>query len=320
MLLCDAVGLFLDAKVGVVSKETRRWYRARLEPLADFLDGVDLEDVTVADLRRWRRSLVDKDCRWDNHPHRPEESGGLSPYTLYAYVNACRIFFSWLEDEGVIASSPARRLKLPPKPSGAPRKDIRPEDAKRILRAAREKSARDYAVLRFLADTGARLGGVAGLRLSYLDLTPDRHGIFRATIWEKGRGGEMKARTVYFHKGTAAALEAYLAVRPDADTDRVFLTAQRGRPARPLQKEGVYRMIQRYARQLGIEGRWNPHAWRHTFAKEFLRNGGGLKPLQQMMGHSSISVTADLYGNLDDETLAEMHARHSWLNGDLDDE
>lgn len=43
----------------------------------------------------------------------------------------------------------------------------------------------------------------------------------------------------------------------------------------------------------------NPHMTRHTFATRYLRAGGRLTTLTQVMGHESIKTTADLYGHLD---------------------
>jgi integrase len=51
--------------------------------------------------------------------------------------------------------------------------------------------------------------------------------------------------------------------------------------------------------------RRNPHMTRHTFANRWLRRGGRLETLSIAMGHSSLSITADLYGHLDTSDIAE---------------
>ncbi len=58
-----------------------------------------------------------------------------------------------------------------------------------------EVSPRDYALALFLADTGCRVAGVVGLKFGDLDL---EHGT--AEVFEKGRGGNKKARLVFFVK------------------------------------------------------------------------------------------------------------------------
>jgi site-specific recombinase XerD len=287
------------------------------------LGDVEIETITLRDLRLWRAYLVNKDVRWDNHPHRVTQKGGLSPTTLYDHVNACRIFFRWLARDGLLAENPASQLKFPPLPKDEPKKDISQEDAVRIMNAARG-NLRDFAILRFLADTGCRVCGAAGLKLGNVQLKPDKRGRYRATVHEKGHGGKKKVRRVYFKRPTAAAITEYLKVRPEIDADqvsekdvdRVWITQQPGLPKRPLQEEGIYRMIERYAKDLGVKGKWNPHAWRHAFAHGILDNGGDLKMLSQLMGHSGIQVTADFYGYRADTVLAEHHAQYSWLDNE----
>lgn len=321
MLLSDAVSSFLDAREGVTSDENLRWYKPRLRSLVEALGDVEVASISTRDLRRWRKGLLGQKQRWQDHPYRPTTNGGLSPHTIRGYIRAVRTLFNWLEAEGDLSRNPARRLEQVQKPKEPP-KDISQEDALRILEAAADGgNARDYAILRFLADTGCRVGGIGvnakkrgGLRLRDLHLEPDDKGRYRALVREKGRGGQRKARFVYFGAQTAQALAAYLEVRPETDSDRVFLGQRVGRPGEPLGSAGIHRMIQRYARGLGIEGHWNPHAWRHAFAHGALKRGLDISIVSQLLGHSGIQVTVESYGIWADEELADFHSEGSWLS------
>jgi integrase/recombinase XerD len=314
MLLSQATRAFQDSRIGVYSDATHGWYETRLGSLREFLGDVEIGSIETDDLRRWRTSLIHRERRWSDHPFRPESNGGLSPHTIHGYVRAVRTFFRWLEDEGRLDKNPARRLELPATPKNEPRKDIDEADARRIIDAARD-NARDHAILRFLADTGCRAEGIVELSLPDLHLDkPDSRGQCWAVVREKCKGGQFKARVVYFDTDTTQALRRYLDERPDVESDRVFLGKQRGRPYKPLEYSGVYQMIERYARRLGINGRWNPHAWRHRFAHGILDAGGDLALLSQLMGHSGIKVTAESYSTRPNRVLAEHHARYSWLS------
>ena len=48
-------------------------------------------------------------------------------------------------------------------------------------------------------------------------------------------------------------------------------------------------MLRRRGEAVGVKA--NPHKFRHTFAIEYLRNGGKLEALKNIMGHSDFEIT-----------------------------
>lgn len=59
-----------------------------------------------------------------------------------------------------------------------------------------------------------------------------------------------------------------------------------------MKRSGLLQLIRRLGRKAGIQAtRCSPHTFRNTFAVEFLRGGGNLFSLQQLLGHSSLSMT-----------------------------
>lgn len=285
MTVAELVALFLQALDGVMSPATLIWYRRRLGPMRDALGSLPLQQVTVDDLRAWRADL----CR------RP-----LSPWTLHGYVRAVRRLFAWMVEEGHLPVSPAARLELPALPI-EPARGIAPADMLKILDAARG-APRDYALCLFLADTGARVGGAAGLVVADLDFVSGR-----AEVREKGS----KARTVYLTRRTSRALSDYLGGRRSGP---VFLDSRRR--GNPLQPGGIYQVIERLARRAGVTGRWNPHAWRHGAARGWLKAGANLAQVSQMLGHTDVSVTVKFYGAFVDEELKAAHRRFTVVRED----
>jgi integrase len=55
-------------------------------------------------------------------------------------------------------------------------------------------------------------------------------------------------------------------------------------------------------------GHWHPHELRHSAASLLLAQGVPLKVISETLGHSSIAVTADVYGHLLDDARAEAAA------------
>lgn len=312
MHLRAALELFLDAKAGAKSPATVRWYESKLAPLVDYFEEQEVlaGDVTVYELRAWRKILAARETINTGNPYKPAAPGKLKQETLRGYVRACKAFFAWLAREGLISQDPARRLEMPEK-AKTPKIGLSEPDRDKIFRAA-AGSPRDLALVRFLAATMCRAGGVAGLKLSELDLQRRR-----AVIHEKGRGGENKGRWVYFDPETADALAAYLAVRPEApQCSALFLGLKRGGRKRgwhALTPGGVYQVVKRLAKAAGVSNRWNPHNWRHGAVRGATRRGMPLKAISQIIGHSSEAVTADIYGDLDDDALQQLADQYSWL-------
>ena len=208
----------------------------------------------------------------------------------------------------------AKQLELPALPSGPP-KAMTARDLERLLQeAARNPSkvlaARNVALILFLRDTGCRLCGVAGLRVENLNLTTGR-----ALVWEKGRGGKSKARTVFFTTETRDALQAWLNVRPRAlplpgETIDEFVFVAERHPFRPLKEDAIYCVFQSLKRKAGITGRVNPHSLRHARAKTMLENGAPLGVVSRILGHSDVRVTDAYYGVYAVEELQEQFEKY----------
>lgn len=210
-----------------------------------------------------------------------------------------------MANEELLESNPAARLELPDLPNEPP-KDISHADMVRMLETARASDIRDYALVCFLADTGCRVGGAAGLRLSDLKLDQGR-----ALVREKGRGGKRKARHVYLKERTVNVLQSWLSVRPREKGDAVFVGAQG-----PLTESGIYQVLKRLASKAGVDGHHNPHSFRHGWARGALRNGASIGDVSQILGHSHIWVTMRFYGRWADDELKERHDEFSWLPDD----
>jgi integrase/recombinase XerD len=63
-------------------------------------------------------------------------------------------------------------------------------------------------------------------------------------------------------------------------------------------------MLHRKGQELGI--RANPHLWRHTAARHYLRNGGRVEALRVMLGHSTLDMTLH-YARLEGADLTAAH-------------
>ena len=69
---------------------------------------------------------------------------------------------------------------------------------------------------------------------------------------------------------------------------------------------GLQRLVRRQLRPASFTPKLGPHLLRHTFATQFLLNGGNVFSLQRLLGHENIATTM-LYTALSDTLVAEQH-------------
>jgi integrase/recombinase XerD len=308
MRLIDALEDFYLSMDGAYSPNTLKWYRHKLQPLIWSMGDCHIEEITIQMLRAWRADLANKTTTYEDHPTKPTKEGPMSRHTLHGHVRACRRFFKWLEEEELMDHNPAKRLELPAKPKGV-RKGIKEKERDLIIEKARTENPRDYAIVLFLADTACRVAGLAGLTLNRLDLDN-----LRAEVHEKGKGGNNKARLVYFGEKTKQAIEEWLRVRPKSpDCLFVFVNIHKKGGVHGLTVSGVYHAIERIAEKVGVKSNWNPHNWRHGSARGMIKKGASLSEVSQILGHSSVTVTGDFYGIFSEEELHESHRTYAWI-------
>lgn len=184
MQLVHAIAAFLDEQRGLVKPTTLDWY-ARKFGLLSPLNQHTLSNITSSDLRRiWQAC----DAR-------------MSAYTSFMNVVAWRRLFAWCVTRGLIDQNPARDLRRP-RLADMPPKAISTHDMLKMLRSAQSHSARDYAIICLLIDTGCRACGIVGLMLDGLDLnharaTVNEKGCVRRTARNLSRGDKVTCQTWY---------------------------------------------------------------------------------------------------------------------------
>lgn len=308
MRLTEAIKALLDATAADGrSARTIESYRKNLGYFADFLGDVEIGQVTIKDLRSYAAHLRTKTERYAGHPSSHVKEGGLSPASVACYLRPVRRLFRWLMDEELITKDPSTKLKIQDSRRTEP-KAISLDDMRALLAAAAGNDAanlRDTALLFFLADTGARAGGVTHVKLQ--DLQFNGKPFVRLT--EKGK----KTRIVPLSLSTTKAINAWLSVRPGGDASGDWLFINLGGVAKGprLTEDGLGEILRRLKRKAGVTGPVNPHSFRHAFAREWLRSGGDLASLARILGHADASVALRSYAVFADNELQPFHAKFS---------
>ncbi|HBY73989.1 MAG TPA: recombinase XerC, partial [Candidatus Kerfeldbacteria bacterium] len=145
---------------------------------------------------------------------------------------------------------------------------------------------RDKAMLELLFSTGLRVSELANLKIKDINLKRDEFSV---------RGKGSKIRVVFLSQQAKYWLEKYLAARHDV-SPYMFVALDRAKSGRtdgdaaPLTPRSIERIIEKYAKAVGIMKKITPHTLRHSFATDLLRNGADIRSVQSMLGHSSITT------------------------------
>jgi site-specific recombinase XerD len=227
------------------------------------------------------------------------------PATVHAYFRILRAFANFCVAEGLLGETPLRNVKAPRVPNDQIQ-PLSPEEVQALIDAARRTRApeRDVAVILMLVDTGMRASELMGLRMTDVD-----RGTGELTVTGKGN----KKRTVYMGVACRRALWRYLeAERVEALPDEpVYVSVGGTKSGEAFTNSGVHRIVAKAGKAAAIKGvRCSPHTLRHTFAVNFLRGGGNLFELQQLMGHADLTILRR-YVALAAADLAQAHRNAS---------
>jgi integrase/recombinase XerD len=225
----------------------------------------------------------------------------LSPQTIRGYWQVGKGFATFLIAEGAHSGpnpfDEFGKPRVPEKVMWAPSAD---ECAAmlRIPDRRRAQGLRDLVILYVLLDTGLRISALAGIRVRDIDLQ-----VRRIRVVEKGR----RERIVPFGFQALRWLRRYLASAP-LEPDDYLLPGQAGNR---LSRKRIDEGIKACAQAAGVrEGRVSAHDLRRAFAREFIRNGGDLESLRQLLGHTSYAMVKR-YAELASDVVAETHAKAS---------
>jgi integrase/recombinase XerD len=222
-----------------------------------------------------------------------------SASTIHRKAACLRSFYKHLRRDELIGDDPTAALTAPRRAKKLPQV-LNYAEVQKLLAAPRGSeptTLRDRALLEVMYACGLRASETIGLELADIDM---REGFLRA------RGKGSKERLVPLGRQAITAISAYLRARPKLVGERhepkLFVNFRGG----PLTRQGLYKIVQRHAREAGLGGRMSPHTLRHSFATHLLAGGCDLRAVQEMLGHADISTT-QMYTHLSGDRLKEVY-------------
>ena len=279
-------------------------YVPAMKKVIEYLDDPDAGDVTIWDLEGFLISLRDKK---------------VSESTRQYYWKVIKSYFSWASKrKGLNIPRPDEELEMPT----VPEPDVQPyteREIKSLLKACkltdeaethdresykakRPTALRDQLLILMLLDTGVRVSELC--RIQYKDINLQNQSI-HIKAFETGK--KSKDRIVYVGKNTMSVLWKMYAENDDPE-NYVFYTTSHVRNY-PLSRNAVDHLLKRLGKKAGIQD-CGAHRFRHTFAIQYLRNGGDIYTLKRLIGHSSL-IMVQRYLQLSETDSQTAHRKAS---------
>ena len=212
-------------------------------------------------------------------------------------IASLRAFYRYLQRGGHRKDNPLVELSPPKEPSRLP-KVLTEREVGKLLSAKVHPDdellfAREHAIFELLYASGMRVAEVVGVDIGDVDRE-------RRVVRVTGKGN--KQRMVLVNKTTIRSLNRWLAVRPQANTDALFLNRRGAR----LSTRAVQRAFAAFKQAAGIDRAASPHTLRHSFATHLLEHGADLMVIKELLGHKNLSTT-QIYTNVSLEHIRQTY-------------
>ncbi len=290
-----------------IKGHSKNTYRSYCFDVCDFLiffkfyngNSVSLSNVKDLNLQTFRAWLADLS---ENRKYKNIYKKPLSARSRRRAISSIKNFFKYSSlnnDLYKVAYSEVQLLKNPKIPRSLP-KPIAEGDIELLIEELKKISKKSWVQKRNIALLYLLYG--CGLRINEALSITKNHLIDKNSLTILGKGN--KERLVPVLDIVASSLENYLKEIPyDLPSDVSIFVGDRGNP---LKASAFQRDLKNARVNLGLPKTATPHSLRHSFATHLLKNGGDLRIIQELLGHSSLSTT-QIYTEVDDISLEKTY-------------
>jgi integrase/recombinase XerD len=273
-------------------------------------DGLEYIEVGKRDLERYLS------CLKNQHEYAPK--------TIRGYFVPISMFYEDQADAGILEEDPTDRITLT---DYAPKKTLKEEvtkekrvwlnqdDINRLVDNVPGPAIQNRLVVLFMYFTGLRREEVANVKLEDLDRE-------NREVKVRGKGGQN--HTAYWQPKLDGLLttwldQGYRAASPYAEESPYLFVSESGIR---MGGERINKIVRKAAENAGLQddlytdasGRTRhkitSHVIRHSFAMNFLENGGTFGDLSKLMAHSNLPTT-EIYAEIQDSRAKEAYQEHA---------
>ena len=204
----------------------------------------------------------------------------LAPATIHRHIKTIKAFFNWCIHLEYLEKSPAAPVKNRRPQTYIERDKAMSDDELAAIISYVRWKPRDHALVLFVADTGCRAAGAAGLRLADLDLDKQQ-----AYVIEKGN----KRRPVWFGNRCTRAFRVWLIKRRGDRGEYVFMM-----DGKKMQADNVSTIIRRACKAVGIRS-LGAHSLRHRKGHALADARVAPSVAATALGHERVLTTMEHY-------------------------
>lgn len=252
---------FLNEKKSVgLSEDSLYYYERNLNLFVEFLGGDDIDDDTFLNYQLWLNEHLN-----------------VKKISIQTYARATKVFLRWLVKNNYI-NIDLEKIQLI-KSEKSIIYPLRNDEIELLFNCfdSTVLGERNKLICMLMLDCGLRRGEIPKIKKQ--DIYLDNY-----SILINGKGN--KERMVTFGNVVKNQIQLYNSKNLENNTEYFFTTNKNT----PLTKNAIKIMFQKLNKQKGLE-RIYPHLLRHTFATNYLLDGGDLETLRIYMGHTDISTT-----------------------------
>lgn len=236
MAIAENTNQLIDLWLYGKSPHSQEAYRSDIGVFVAYVECKPLTSITINDLQGFAGALADQ---------------GYSLATQARKLSAVKSLLAYGNRIGLLSVNVGAVVKVPKGKDGLAQRILTEEEVLRMF--AGETNPRNYAMLRFLYATGARVGEVCAL--TWKDIWQDSKGQGLVTFFGKGN----KTRNVIFR---AEVHKIVMALRQGSRADMpVFLSRKGGH----LSTAHLHKIVAAAGKRAGVEGKVSPHWLRGHF-------------------------------------------------------
>ena len=250
-------------------------YTKSIKQLANYLRANGISEPVREDILRFREYL--------------KETGHKNT-TIQTYIVAIRLFFKWLQQEGIYPNI-ADNIKAP-KVSRDHKKDyLTANQVKEILNSIDTdtlQGKRDYALITLLVTCGLRTIEVVRANKEDLQALGEN-----TVLYIQGKGREDKAEYVKVPVQTEKAIREYLLARGKVSgTEPLFASTSNNSKGQRMTTRAIRGIVKNAMVKTGYDSdRLTTHSLRHTAVTLSLLVGKDITEVQEFARHKNIATT-----------------------------